>query len=293
MIVVKLQAGFANQMLQYAAGKYLAQKNGTTLLLDRSWLDSEATNRVYELDSYKLEQTFINPGDYVVLRPSDTSFKKLLKRAYSVVSRKPLLHGYIQDPHHYTPYDKAFEKLGPNAYLEGYFMSQKFFPDMKQTLLKEFSYKNSPNQTNAKLLSSIKAGNAVSIHIRRGDYVADKKTSKYHGVLGLDYYQKAVKEVVKKVPKAVFYIISDDPVWCKENLKLEYPTVYVDHNTKGADDMRLMRACKHNIIANSTFSWWGAWLNENPDKIVVAPKQWFQGSSADVSDLIPKDWVRL
>lgn len=135
----------------------------------------------------------------------------------------------------------------------------------------------------------------MSLHVRRGDYVSDARTHATLGVCSLDYYRAAVRYIADHVEAPEFFVFSDDIAWAQANLELGHPCHYVDHN-RGAEsynDMRLMSLCRHHIIANSSFSWWGAWLNPRADKVVVAPARWFAGGNRVVDDLFPPGWVRL
>jgi hypothetical protein len=142
------------------------------------------------------------------------------------------------------------------------------------------------------LLKRVSSNNSVSVHIRRGDYVSNPHASKFHGTKGLDYYEKAVERIAETVKNPELFVISDDIEWCKENLRLPYKTTHIDGNA-GFEDMHIMSHCAHNIIANSSFSWWAAWLNTNPDKVVIAPKKWFNDESINTEDVVPKTWIRL
>ncbi len=146
-----------------------------------------------------------------------------------------------------------------------------------------------------KIAKKIAKDISVSIHIRRGDYISDPKTNQYHGICSPEYYNNAVKYVSQKIHRAHFYIFSDDINWAANNFKIDFPMTFVGHNSwrKGYDDMRLIGKCKHHVTANSSFSWWGAWLCSNPDKIVISPLKWFNDSTNDTKDLIPCNWVRL
>lgn len=280
MIIVKLMGGHSNQMFQYATARQLALQSKTSLKLDLSWFDSISENdttRVYELDAYTIEEHIYTP----------TFLSRILHKL-----------GYITYYHEPSfSYSSAIKELGPNVHLEGYFQSWKYFDEIRDTIVSDFSYRQQPNDANAKLLKTIQNDpRAVSLHIRRGDYVTNSNANSFHGLKDIKYYKAALKEIKKHIKSPNLYVISNDPEWCRKNLDLGVPTIIVDNNTgekSGAEDMRLMRACKHNILANSSFSWWGAWLNENPDKIVVAPKQWFNDESIDTSDLIPESWIRL
>jgi hypothetical protein len=147
---------------------------------------------------------------------------------------------------------------------------------------------------NADIAEQIGRVNAVSLHVRRGDYVKNPKTTATHGLCSLDYYHTAIRYIYETVEQPYFFIFSDDMAWVKEHLKIDAPCQYVDHNQgkESFNDMHLMSLCKHHIIANSSFSWWGAWLNSSPEKIVIAPNKWFANQN-NIKDLLPNDWVTL
>ena len=194
-------------------------------------------------------------------------------------------------------YWEEFNKINGKAYLQGFWQTEKYFIEFEDQIRKDFAFKSPLNEKNSQLVKQISETNSVSIHLRRGNYVSDPSTSVVHGTCDLEYYRNAAKLVAEKIGDPVFYIFSDDPEWVKENLIVDFPSVYVNHNSgkEGYNDMRLMSHCKHNIIANSTFSWWGAWLNENREKIVVAPKKWFAKETfqQNVQDLYPDGWIKL
>ena len=141
----------------------------------------------------------------------------------------------------------------------------------------------------------IQSSDAVAIHVRRGDYISNQNTTEFHGICSLDYYHKAIDEIISKVNDPHFFVFSDDPEWTQENLKIDAPTTYVAHNSsdKNYEDLRLMSLCNHFIIANSSFSWWGAWLSRNESKIVIAPSRWFQDIKYNDSDRLPEEWKRI
>ncbi|MBS1565210.1 MAG: alpha-1,2-fucosyltransferase, partial [Bacteroidetes bacterium] len=152
-----------------------------------------------------------------------------------------------------------------------------------------------PSLANKAVLERVEKTNAVSLHIRRGDYVTVAHTNQLHGTCSIDYYQRAAELIADVSPDPVFYIFSDDIAWVRENLQLPFPIVFVEGNDEAHayEDMRLMSRCRHHILANSSFSWWGAWLNGRPDKIVVAPQKWMNNDSIVPKDLIPVSWKRL
>ncbi len=294
MIIVKLKGGLGNQMFQYAAARRLAAHNNTKLFIDKQWFEENKYNvtapRVYELDCFGFPQKFKIPSQYALI--SDRS-KSLKTKVYNFTKGKlkPRIQRYLENEVTFLP---EVLKLPDNTLLEGFWLSEKYFKDIRQTILKEFEFKYPPAGQNRKLLAEIRKNDeAVSIHVRRGDYVSDKSTNDKHGIVGLDYYKSAVKQLRSTLKKPHFFVFSDEPEWCKQNLKLGSDTTFVAHNSAGSEDLRLMKNCRHHIIANSTFSWWGAWLNPNDVKIVIAPKYWFTDSTMDFKDVVPKEWQKL
>ena len=292
MIVVKLMGGLGNQMFQYAAGRSLAQRTGSKLFMDLSWFDIAYTTdtiREYELDCFGLPNSFKSVNSLTLIEKFEPTLKS---RLYKVTKglRKPYAIHFIEKD---QTYNKAFESLEGNVYLDGWWQSQKYFKDIRSQLLKDFTNKKDPQGQNVDWLKSIQSSNSISLHVRRGDYANNKNTKSYHGLIGLDYYKAASSKIAKKVKDPHFFVFSDEPEWCKKNLKLDFPTTYISGNKDGSEDLRLMKNCKHNIIANSSFSWWGAWLNRHPDKMVIAPKRWFSDPKANATDIVPAEWVRL
>lgn len=281
MIVVKMIGGLGNQMFQYGLAKSLSLKYGTKIFIDLEFFDQDfdstgLTKRKFELDCFKFKKRYLSSWKLYI-------FKLLCeKRVLNFVK--------IEDKN--INFNKLKSRIF-NLYLNGYFQNYSYFKDFEEKLRKDFEFKKKPNKKNIKILKDIARNNSVSIHFRRTDYVTNKITNKHHGVCNLDYYQKTVKLIGEKVKDPIFYIFSDDINWVKVNFKIKYKTYYIDHNKKGWQDLRLMSQCKHNIIANSSFSWWGAWLNENREKIVIAPKKWFAGYKFNKTDRIMKDWIIL
>jgi hypothetical protein len=147
---------------------------------------------------------------------------------------------------------------------------------------------------NAELKEEIGNTNAVSLHVRRGDYVHNSTNAATYEVCSLDYYRASIRHMAERIQQPKFFIFSDDIAWVKNNLKIDFPHHYVDcnHGEESYNDMRLMSLCQHHIIANSSFSWWGAWLNPNREKIVIAPKNWF-AIERDTRDLYSAGWMTL
>jgi hypothetical protein len=199
---------------------------------------------------------------------------------------------FVFEPH--FEYWQAINEVPNDCYLMGYWQSEKYFSAISEQIREDFSFRLAINNQNTQLAFKISQHNAVSLHIRRGDYANNPTVTATHGLCPISYYHNAIEYIAHRVKQPYFFIFSDDIVWAKENLKMDLHSTYIDHN-QGAEsynDMRLMSLCRHHIIANSSFSWWGAWLNPNIDKIAIAPKQWFV-KDVNTQDLIPKDWVRL
>jgi hypothetical protein len=294
MVITRLKGGIGNQMFQYAAGRRLAFFNNVPLKLDIVSDRNVATPRPYNLHVFNILEEWATPDEITRLKgqPARTC---LLARLISRISSQPRhVSSFVVERH--FQFDPEILNLPGNAYLEGYWQSEKYFKDCEDVIRRELSVKIPMNQPNEEMAHRI-AGEAspVSIHVRRGDYVSDAGTNRYHGTCSLDYYRNAVDRVCGSAPGSHFFVFSDDIGWVKENVRLRQPVTYVDFNDdkKNYEDLRLMSLCKHHIIANSSFSWWGAWLNQNPDKIVIAPKKWFNDPSINIADLIPGSWIRL
>lgn len=295
MIIIKLKGGLGNQMFQYAFAKIIARKNNTQLLIDNSFFNHGekkigATPRNFELDIFNI------------------SFKKATKQDLSYFYKLSFINKLkkklgLNYPKTYneksSKYNKLIELIKEPVYLSGYFQSFKYFLGHENFVRDIFSFPTSNlNDENIILLETIKNSESVSIHIRRGDYVSDVHTQKFHGNCSLNYYFAAIKLIKSQVDISQLIFFSDDMDWVREQfIDLPQSKLFVTDNAgdNSWKDMFLMSSCKHNIIANSSFSWWGAWLNKNPNKIVVAPKNWFTNpiQNKETCDLIPAKWIRI
>ena len=200
-------------------------------------------------------------------------------------------HRYHEKNFRFNP---AFFEIPDGSWIEGYWQSEKYFQVIEQEIRKEFRINSTPDGTNLSILEKMKSVAAVSLHIRRGDFVSDKVTNELHGVCSLSYYEQAIAHIRNHVSDPHFFIFSDDMEWVRENLPVQDLRVdYMDHNgPKDYEDLRLMYSCRHHITANSSFSWWGAWLNDSKDKIVVCPEDWTKGPYQN-PDIFPDGWIRL
>lgn len=295
MIISQLSGGLGNQMFQYAAGRRLAEKLKVELKLDLSFFqqkfDAGTTPRAYALNIFHTTQTAASEKEINKLYlKSKTRFINALINKLRMAGA---LKGHLYKEKHFH-FDPQVLQLKDPTLLFGYFQSEKYFIDIENIVRKEFTLKETLPLKTAEMAKQIRSKESVAIHIRRGDYITNKAANVFHGICGLDYYNKAVGHIQKKTAHPHFYVFSDDPEFVKANFsKLKAVTFMSDHVNKDYHELMLMSCCKHNIIANSSFSWWGAWLNHNPDKLVIAPKKWFQDQTIDTSDLIPKNWLRI
>ena len=290
MIVSHIIGGLGNQMFQYAAGRTLSLKLGVSLKLDVDDFDGYGLHQGFELDrlfTCKIELATEADKQFVLGWQKNRLIRRILKRPTLAAFR----HKHFVVEPSFTYWD-GIDSLKGNAYLDGYWQSEKYFYEFASTIRADFAFRLALSDQNAEIATRISKLNAVSLHVRRGDYVSNKKTNSVHGVCTLDYYRDAIEYILKRIESPVFFVFSDEMAWVRNNLKIAAETVFVDHNSgkESYNDMRLMSLCQHHIIANSSFSWWGAWLNSSENKIVIAPKKWFVNQS-NVVDLLPLNWV--
>ncbi len=293
MVITNLIGGLGNQMFQYAAGRALALKYKTSLSLDISGFAN------YKLhNGFELQRIFNTTAEIA----SKTDMYRIFGWKYLPCFRRKLLRpsikalrhkNYAIEPHFH--FWQCFHQLNKDSYLQGYWQSEKYFSDAISQIREDFTFKLPMKGKNAELALKMRQHNSVSLHVRRGDYASNPKTMSVHGLCSIDYYQTAIQYIAERAHLPNLYIFSDDIAWVKNNLKIDFPCNYIDHNNgdESYNDMRLMSLCKHHIIANSSFSWWGAWLNPSAGKIVVAPYQWFANHDRNLKDLIPDSWVRI
>lgn len=302
MIIVKLMGGLGNQMFEYACGRALSIKHQVPLKLDlsylnRVWLEKLKGNPVrhYALGIFNLPAELAKKEEIPFLTwfPG-TRFTPIINR-FNQYFRLPAPFIFRETPGGPKENLKKLESLVSHLYLDGYFQSEKYFSKIAEVIYQDFTFKNQLTPQSQELAKSIKKLNSVSLHIRRGDYVENARISRFHGALTPDYYQRGIAFLAQKISEPHFFIFGDDLTWAHQNLKINHPMTFIEHNFVTPhyyEDMFLMSLCQHNIIANSSFSWWGAYLNQNLQKIVIAPKHWFKARSDD-GGVVPKEWVRL
>ena len=281
MITTRLFGGLGNQLFQYAAGRALADRLGTELALDRRYV-SAVPGRPDGLGHFRAARFTEAP-----LPPHKS--KPLRYLAWRKFGRAPRFQRETA-----LGFNPGFAAFGDSTYLHGYWQSERYFAPIAEALRADLRFTTPLNDANMAMAEQITSAPALSLHVRRGDYVALGP----HNDVGLPYYAAALDHVLAKTKaqtKPHVFVFSNDPQWVAQNLPLPAAHTIVDINSEndGAFDLHLMSLCDHNIIANSTFSWWAAWLNANPDKTVVAPRQWFAPSARQNPDICPAGWTRL
>lgn len=292
MIIVKMQGGLGNQFFQYALGRRLSLDRKTTLKLDLSWYATQSS-RSYQLDRYRVHAEPATRAEVQNLT------HKLDLDTYSIAFRlaQRLLPAYrrrsiYEQRRGFDP--NILQRTPRNAYLDGYWQSENYFDKIGELLHSEFRLIEPLHPLNAGYAEQICSSPAVSLHVRRGDYLNSKFSRIYH-LCDESYYRRAMDLILNKIPQAHFYIFSDDMDWVKHNLASGSQFTYVENNEVNRDweTVYLMSQCRHHIIANSSFSWWGAWLCENPEKMVIAPEKWFIAPESSDTALIPDSWSRI
>lgn len=290
MIIVQLKGGLGNQLFQYAAGLSLAAYHGTIVKVDIAELNRKDAE-IGTIRGFDLQQIRLAPGIATEAEISE-------RRPQTLPAR---LSDKLKPPHRRQVYkevnfrfDTHFFEAGSNIYLKGYRQSERYFKPIEMIIRDGFALKQEAVERVRPFAEELRNSNSVSLHIRRGDYT-NREVSSYHGVLDEHYYQQAISYFESRIPGCRFYVFSDAPGWVEDHLSFQAPVEIISGGKTQThfEDFYLISSCRHNVIANSTFSWWAAWLNEHTDKIVVAPKRWFNQADHDTSDLIPQGWIRM
>ena len=300
MIISHLMGGLGNQMFEYAAGLALARRRRTVLKLDTTFYhEHDVDDRHYSLDCFNVNAQFATAEEIQRLKNKTTWQERTLARmlnAFGVrrfdLLLKPGGAAHYQKQWTYYP---EFWDLPDLTYLHGNFMSEKFFAPVADLVRHQFTFRYPPTPAVEEMAARIKSGPSVAVHFRRGDYVPGQKWDKM-GVLVGDYYNDAMASLRGRLPDdTTYYLFSDDIEAIEREYKPAVPHVFVKccQHANYYDKIRLMQMCDHNVIANSTFSWWAAWLNPSPEKIVIAPKQWFANSPNPDTDIVPEGWERV
>lgn len=294
-VIVQILGGLGNQMFQYALGRAISERTGAPLLLDTNVIKHahQNTPRGYDLDIFKLRPTFATRAD--VSRYHSHGAGLVGKIAHRVRRRMGVSKIIHQREFAFQP--EIFD-LRPPLYLAGLWQSYRYFADIEDALRRDFEFCDVLPPSAADLAQAISRPGAVCLHVRRGDYTEPAHASSI-GLSGIDYYRRAAARVRELVDQPAFFIFSDDLDWCHDNFRwlgeaarfVEYaaPPGFKLH----ALDLQLMARAECFITANSTFSWWAAWLAGDRAKLVITPREWFKDPRLSANDLIPQHWERL
>ena len=294
MIILKLQAGLGNQMFQYAYARSLALENNTEFKIDLWWYKNQPkrdTQRAYGLCDFNIQENFTNEEEVSFYH---SSMYRYFNKIKNKISRK-----------FFKKSDFVYYPTRPkkNAYVEGFWNSEKYFKKHEEIIRRELSLKTKLGGEAEKINEEIKNVSAsgkctVLVHVRRGDYVLNPHANKFHGAKGVEYFDLALKVLKEKIGDSNsihFFVVSDDIEWVKTNLNFNSsPATFISRpEIKDYEEIYLMSLCQHFIISNSTFSWWGAWLSNNKNKTVIGPKQWVNSTNVDTRDVMPPEWIRV
>lgn len=298
MLIVQVFQGLGNQLFHYAYARAQSLRMKVPFKLDITYYDLHEHQerygvkftRSYGLDRFNVLENIATEHEINSLKNEPTTlWGRLMRRI-----RRKCLPYYRQSvvKEDWTIFDWNLLKVGGDTWIHGYYTSEVFFKDYRDIILKEFSLKNEPSDENKVMINRMQASNSICLSIRRGDFIKNP----LHACCGEAYYLEAANRIVELInqPNPHFFIFSDDVAWVKNYFKLPFDWEFVEHN-KGDfyEDLRLMTHCKHHVIPNSTFSWWGAWLAQYPQKIVVAPKYWLNTSEIDYSMVLPQEWITI
>lgn len=300
MIITKIGGGMGNQMFQYAIGRSLSIKNNTKLglyleaLLDRSY-KSKYTFRNYDLDIFNVDAEIVDRSMIPFMQKYyNKGFVSFIIRSVRFILRN-FFKIKIKGREKNFSFDNSILQLEDGVCLEGCWQNEKYFIDISDIIRKDFTLKYLLPDNIKNLMDVIKKENSLCLHIRRGDYVGDKNFEN----VTKEYYDKAILYISKKTKIDKIYVFSDDIKWCEDNMKFEYPVMFVgdEYSGKKAEGHHiLMRSCSNFIIPNSTYAWWAAWLSDNKDKIIVVPEQWFPRNSIHYNkniEIIPDNWIKI
>lgn len=292
MIVIRLIGGLGNQLFQYANGIALSKEYDEKIYFDVSFYnidnDGTYTQRNFELNKIVKDLKVIN------------GFRLLIFRLKLKFSRKNIFFIKFKKVNLIVDHLPGYRKIEINKlydyYIDGYFQSEYYFKKYAEFVKLSFDFTNLSAKSGV-VYNQILTTNSVSIHVRRGDYVNDPAINSIHGICNLEYYLNSIKQIEHLIENPIFYFFSDDIEWVKSTFKKfenKFKFVFISSSTNMID-FYLMTLCKNNIIANSSFSWWSAWINNNPDKVVLLPQKWYNNEDLNLlnKDMTPNSWIRI
>jgi hypothetical protein len=280
---VRVHGGLGNQLFQYAAGRALADRTGTKLRLDACYFGVEKL-RSFELENFKIRAA-------VVREPAESARYMYRDHIEDGWIRGRFGAETVREPHYH--YSDVLENAPPDSFISGYWQSERHFASSEKAVRAELRPKRLSRRARKIKRQIESAAESVAVHVRRGDIASDPELRAWFGLTPLEYYERAAALIFEQRANPHFFVFSDEPAWCAENLDLPGTMNIVSGETSACDDLALISCCGDAIIANSSFSWWGAWLGESPDSIVIAPSQWVGELGHDTSDVIPDRWQTL
>lgn len=282
-IITWIAGGLGNQLFQYAAARSLAYDLQVELVLDTSFF-LKPRIRNYKLGAYNINARKISPIELIAIKK-----QKFLWMPKYFLLRLPVLQ--VDENTLADGMNQEFSTL----YMRGYWQNEKYFKKFRSEIMRELSLKQEPPSKIKAMAKKMSEEQSVSIHIRRGDYLSDPIVNNIFGVLTMDYYKKAIDFMRDQVNNSAFYVFSDDIDWARQFFlpEIEKNFVCVEGNNRDIYELWLMTHCRHNIIANSSFSWWGAWAGNFPEKVVIAPEQWTNLPMKELSNIVPSHWIRV
>ena len=296
MIITRLFGGLGNQMFQYAAGYACARRAGCSLKLDVYDLVDRTPRtdfiyRDYDLGIFRLQPDFASRSDLrkvgIGVRPEERHLWERVRGRLGG-NRRLVEKGW--------GYNAAWEGAKPPVHLLGYWQNERYFADVADGLREEFAFRADYASDDDAVARRIRGTEAVCVNVRRGDFVALDAERERRGFCDAEYFRRAVEEMRSLVPGAEFFGFSDEVEWCRENIRAAVPIQWVGHEHAGikfGKYLWLMSQCRHFIIPNSTFAWWGAWLGEKPDTRVIAPLEWFADERNAEMGIVPARWTRV
>lgn len=280
-VIIRLSGGVGNQMFQWALGKMIEETTDMEVYFDK--IDAKP----YQLNIFKTEPKFIED--------SSTRLKLDIIWALRGILNWQSFLGFTLYSEKQFNFDRGINKIRRNSYINGFFQSELYFKSVEQKVRENLQFDAPLEGQNQSFASQLYSLNSIGVHILSDNYTRLGKYKKKYAKCSPEYYQNAVEHIAKINPNPTVIVFSDDINWAKQNIKFKYKTIFVSHNKgkKSYEDLRLMSLCTHNVISNSSFAWWGAWLNNNSQKIVVAPEKWFNDDKIIQSDVIPSSWIKL
>ena len=305
IIVAKIYGGLGNQMFQYALGKSLSKIYDLEFKMEcTSGFSNDFYERKLGLNNFNITASQVD-SDFLLKKQFTKKQFKIIQSIIKYINNRFSINPFIHNLNEWNiiyEQSKYFSNLkldtSKNNYLIGYWQSEKYFINIKEEIQNEFTLKDPLDDINKKIAEDIINCNSVCLHYRRlhgiSNGIVTNAHTKTHGRISNEYYQKSINFIKNKIEDITLFVFSDDINWVKENIKFNEKVIFVDNgDDKNFIDLYLMSLCKHQIIANSSFSWWAAWLNRNPDKIVTSPSKWYVDETLNLNDTIPQNWIKL